>query len=334
MSPIVKVDSHLPPDWAQGEMLEDVRRTFTTHPKVLRPKWLYDDRGSDLFDRITELDEYYPTEAERSILRARADEIVRRTGADTIIELGSGTSDKTRTLLDAFWSTGRLRTFVPVDVSHQTLVDAAEMLAGRYEGVAVHAQVGDFTRHLPHLPDGGDRMLVFLGGTLGNLYREERAAFLGALADTLEPGEWFLLGIDLVKDAQRLVDAYHDTEGLTAEFITNVLTILNRELGADFAVDQFEYVPFWDAHEERIDMRLRASMPMTARIEALDLDVTFAEGEELRVEISTKFRPDQLTGELADAGFEVESFWRSTGRSDGRIRDDDFGLVLARRADR
>ncbi|MCH7788921.1 MAG: L-histidine N(alpha)-methyltransferase [Acidobacteria bacterium] len=332
MSLPVQIDTHIPNDWAQGEMLDDIRRTFTNHPKVLRPKWLYDDRGSELFDRITTLDEYYPTEAERSLLLDKASEIARRSGADTIIELGSGTSDKTRTLLDAFWVTEQLTTFIPVDVSEQTLVDASERLAERYPGLSVQAHVGDFTRHLGHLPHSGRRLVAFLGGTLGNFYQEERAAFLGAVADTLDTDDWILLGVDLVKDAQRLIDAYHDSEGVTAEFVTNVLSIINRELGGNLPLEQFDYVPLWDAQEERVDMRLRAAMPVTARIEALDLDVSFDEGEELRVEISTKFRQEKLSGELSAAGFDVEAFWTSSASEDGLLQDSDFALLLARRA--
>jgi L-histidine N-alpha-methyltransferase len=332
MTPSVTVESHLLAGWAEREMLEDVRRTFTSHPKVLRPKWLYDDRGSQLFNEITGLDEYYPTEAERLLLIDHAAEIARHTHADTIVELGSGTSDKTRTLLDAFWSGGNLTTMAPMDVSEQTLVDAAEMLARRYPGLSVHAVVGDFTRHLPHLPQGDRRMVAFLGSTIGNFYREERRAFLGALADTLTAGEWLLLGVDLVKDLDRLVDAYHDPGGTTARFIRNVLHSLNCQLDADFVVDLFDYVPLWDAHEERIDMRLRAAEPMTVRIGALDLETTFTEGEELRVEISTKFRIERLADELEDAGFVLDRTWRSTGSPDGHVRDADFGLILARRA--
>ena len=332
MPPSVTVESHLPAGWAQREMIEDIRRTFTSHPKVLRPKWLYDDRGSQLFHEITGLDEYYPTEAERRLLIDHAAEIARHTRADTIVELGSGTSDKTRTLLDAFRDAGSLTTMAPMDVSEQTLVDAAEMLAERYPGLSVHAVVGDFTRHLPHLPRGDRRMLAFLGSTIGNFYREERRAFLGALADTLTEGEWLLLGVDLVKDLGRLVDAYHDAHGKTAEFIRNVLQSLNRQLDADFAVDEFDYVPLWDAHEERIDMRLRAAEPMKVRINALDLETTFTEGEELRVEISTKFRIEWLADELEEAGFVLDRTWRSGASPDGRVCDGDFGLILARRA--
>ncbi len=327
----ITIDTHLPADWAQGEMLADIRRTFTNTPKVLRPKWLYDERGSQLFEQITGLGQYYPTAAERSLLTDHAGDIASETGASTIVELGSGTSDKTRTLLDAFVATGQLREFVPVDVSHETLVAAATMLAKRYHALHVHAVVGDFNDHLHLLPRSGRRMVAFLGGTIGNFYAEERRAFLGAIGDVLDPDEWLLLGADLVKDAQRIIDAYNDDAGVTEQFIENVIRVINRELDADLPLEQFDYAPMWDAREERIDMRLRSAVPVKAHIGVLDLDVEFAEGEELRVEISTKFRPDRLRDELADAGFEVTKFWTSHRDAAGLLRDDDFGLVLARR---
>ena len=321
--PAVNVDVHLRPDRVEAELSEDIRRAFTNRPLVLPPKVLYDDRGSELFDEITRLDEYYPTEAERSLLVARADEIASLSGADTVIELGSGTGDKTRTLLDSFHRTGQLRKFVPLDVSEATLVASAKMLAERYDGLEVHALVGDFTRHLSHLPAGDCRLVAFLGSTVGNFYVEERHAFLGALADNLEVGDWLLLGVDLVKSVERILNAYNDQEGVTGQFIKNVLTVLNRDLGADFDLDAFDYSPLWDGLEERVDMRLRATMPQRVRIEDLDLDVELGEGEEIRVEISTKFRLERLAAELEDAGFDLERFWIDDNR--------DFALALARR---
>lgn len=322
--PSITVDSHLPADWAEGAMREDISRAFSNLPKVLPPKWLYDDRGSQLFEQITRLEEYYPTEAERSILAERAATIAARTGATSVVELGSGTSDKTRTLLDAFWATGQLDRFVPLDVSEATLLAAAEMLAERYDGLEVHAVVGDFTRHLRHLPTDGRRMVAFLGGTLGNFYEEERRAFLGSMSDSLDSGEWLLLGIDLVKPVGRILDAYNDSVGVTADFIKNVLHVLNESLDADFDIDRFDYIPFWDGFQERVDMRLRVDTPHSVRIDGLDLDVDFSEGEEVRVEISTKFRPERLRAELADADFVVEEFWTDQAN--------DFGLMLAQRS--
>jgi L-histidine N-alpha-methyltransferase len=312
----------LDPDWAAGGLVDDVRRGLGSAPLRLPPKWLYDDEGSRLFDEITRLEEYYPTQAEREILHRHAADVVAACDATTLVELGSGTSDKTRLLLDAFTAEGRLERFVPVDVSEQTLRDAAVRLATQYPGLQVEALVGDFTLHLGHLPPGGPRMVAFLGGTIGNLYVEERAAFLGALADSLEPGDWLLLGTDLVKSADRLIAAYDDSRGITAAFVTNCLHVLNRELGADFDTDAFTYVAFWDPAMERMDLRLRADMPQTVTIPGADLSVDLASGEEIRVEISTKFRRETLRRELAAAGFTVERTFTDPA--------DDFALTLAR----
>jgi L-histidine N-alpha-methyltransferase len=319
--PVVTVA--LDPDWASAALVEDVRRGLGSQPRTLPPKWLYDDVGSVLFDEITRLPEYYPTECERAILRDHAADIVAACDATTVVELGSGTSDKTRTLLDAFAASGTLERFVPVDVSEQTLRDAAARLSERYPSVRVEALVGDFTLHLGHLPRGGRRLVAFLGGTIGNFYVEERAAFLGALHDSLEPGDWFLLGTDLVKSTDRLIAAYDDSRGVTAAFVTNCLQVLNRELGADFDIDAFSYVPFWDPRQERMDLRLRADMPQRVTVPGADLVFELAHGEEIRVEISTKFRPERLRDELAAAGFTVRRSWTDDGG--------DFALTLARR---
>ncbi|MFL6022935.1 MAG: L-histidine N(alpha)-methyltransferase [Marmoricola sp.] len=311
----------LDPDWASGSLVEDVRRGLSQHPRTLPPKWLYDNRGSELFDSITRLPEYYPFKAERAILEAHADEIVSASGATTLVELGSGTSEKTRLLLDAFTGAGQLSRFAPVDVSEQTLRDAAEQIAHRYPGLEVAAVVGDFTLHLAHLPKGGRRMVAFLGGTIGNLYLEERRAFLGALADLLEPGDSLLLGTDLVKSADRLIAAYNDDQGLTAEFIRNSLLVLNRELAADFDPEAFSYVPFWDPHMERMDMRLRSEAPQRVAIPGADLVLDLGVGEEIRVEISTKFRVSKIAAELEQAGFGVTRVWTDPAN--------EFALTLA-----
>ncbi|NHA69312.1 L-histidine N(alpha)-methyltransferase [Phycicoccus sp. CMS6Z-2] len=317
----------LDPGHAGGSLVEDVRRGFGSAPRQLPPKWLYDDEGSRLFDEITRLPEYYPTEAERSILAEHAEDIAAACDASTVVELGSGTSDKTRTLLDAFRSPSRpggpLRRFVPVDVSDGTLREAAAMLSTRYPGLAVEAVVGDFTLHLGDLPRGDTRMVAFLGSTIGNFYVEERRAFLGALADSLDPGEWLLLGTDLVKDVGRLVAAYDDAAGVTERFIRNALVVVNRELGADFDPGAFSYVPFWDPRMERIDMRLRAEEPQVVTVPGADLVVELATGEEIRLEISTKFRREGIRAELADAGFTVTDTWTDAAG--------DFALTLARR---
>jgi len=311
----------LDPNWASGNLVEDVRRGLSRHPRTLPPKWLYDDTGSGLFDKITRLPEYYPFSAERSILESHAAEIVIASGATTLVELGSGTSEKTRLLLDAFTGAGQLTRFAPVDVSEQTLRDASHQIAQSYPGLEVAAVVGDFTLHLAHLPAGGRRMVAFLGGTIGNLYLEERRAFLGALADVLEPGDSLLLGTDLVKSSDRLIAAYNDDSGVTADFVRNSLQVLNRELGADFDLDSFSYVPFWDAHMERMDLRLRSETPQRVTIPGADLVLDLAVGEEIRVEISTKFRVSKIAAELEQAGFGVTRVWTD--------EPGDFALTLA-----
>lgn len=326
--PVVSV--LLDPDWASGSLVADVRRGFCSVPRALPPKWLYDDVGSELFDQITRLPEYYPFVREHAILTEHAHEIVAASGATTLVELGSGTSEKTRILLDAFTAAGDLECFAPVDVSEATLRTAATEISNRYPGVQVEAVVGDFTLHLAHLPRSsqapaqaqrGRRMVAFLGGTIGNLYREERAAFLGALADTLDPGDSLLLGTDLVKSADRLIAAYNDEQGVTEQFVLNSLRVLNRELGADFDLDGFSYVPFWDAHMERMDLRLRSEMPQRVTIPGADLVLDLASGEEIRVEISTKFRVSGIAAELEAAGFGITRVWTD--------EDADFALTLA-----
>jgi L-histidine Nalpha-methyltransferase len=304
----------------------ELRDALTRLPRTLPPRWLYDDRGSELFSQITGVPEYYQTETERQILADHSAAIAEITEASTVIELGSGTSDKTRTLLDAFVAHGLIERFVPLDVSGATLLEAAVLLREEHPEIDVEPVVGDFTRHLHRLssvPAPGRRLVMFLGGTIGNFYVEERRAFLGVLADVLSPGDWVLVGIDRVKDIDRLVAAYDDEQGITEAFIRNALTNINRTFDGDLDVGNFGYVPFWDGRQERIDMRLRACEPMNARFEGLDLDLDLAAGEEIRVEISSKFRPEQIVGELRDVGFCAADHVFSDG-------EDDFSVVLAR----
>ena len=287
----------------------DVLTGLTATPKTLPPKWFYDARGSELFEEITRLEEYYPTRAEREVLADRADEIAALTGARTLVELGSGSSEKTLLLLDALRDAGTLREIVALDVSDAALEQSVAFLRDAYAQAAVHGVVGDFTQHLALLPGTAPRMVAFLGGTIGNLVPAERAKFLSALRDNLQAGEWLLLGTDLVKDRGTLVRAYDDARGVTAEFNRNVLHVLNRELGADFDVAAFEHVAVWDEQEEWIEMRLRATRAMRVRIPEVNLEVDFADGEEMRTEVSAKFRPARVAGELADAGFALSKWW-------------------------
>src|ERR1035437_2830723 len=316
------IDVHLIPDDAERSLHRDARLGLTSSPKWLQPKWFYDSRGSDLFEEITRLPEYYPTRAESSILAAHAGDIARRSGAHTLVELGSGSSEKTRLLLDALAGAGTLRQYVPLDVSESALRDAVAAVHGDYPTLAIHGVVADFTQHLDRIPGQTPRMIVFLGGTIGNFLPEERAHFLGDLRDTLLPGEWLLLGTDLVKDAGVLVPAYDDAAGVTAEFNRNVLAVLNRELDADFDLENYQHVAIWDAQNEWIEMRLRATDDAKVTLSHLDLDIELQAGEEIRTEISAKFRREGVDGELAKAGFDMDSWWTDP---EGR-----FALSLAR----
>ncbi|MEV6483140.1 L-histidine N(alpha)-methyltransferase [Streptomyces sp. NPDC051576] len=305
MSPFLLTRT-VPEDATDAALRADVLHGLTRTPKTLPPKWFYDAHGSELFEQITELPEYYPTRAEREILVDRAREIAAATGARTLVELGSGSSDKTRHLLDAL--TG-LAVYVPVDVSESALTQAGHALVEERPDLNVHALIADFTgaMTLPETP--GPRLLAFLGGTIGNLLPAERATFFAGLRSLLSPGDALLLGTDLVKDEQVLVRAYDDAAGVTAAFNKNVLTVVDRELGADFDPDAFDHVALWDSGHEWIEMRLRSRVDQTVKIPALDLAVEFAAGEELRTEISAKFRKEGVRTELAAAGLELAHWW-------------------------
>ena len=309
----VRIDVHLTPADAHAALRADARLGLTARPKELPPKYFYDARGSALFEQITALPAYYPTRTEAALLAAHVDEIAACSGAATLVELGSGSSAKTRLLLDAFLRAGTLRRYVPQDVSEAALRGALDALAARYPALGLHGVVGDFTRHLHLLPAAGPdgrRLVAFLGGTIGNLVPEQRAAFLARLRAVLAPGEQLLLGAALVTDPEVLVAAYDDAPGVTAEFNRNVLHVLNRELHADLDVGSFAHVARWDAEREWIEMRLRAGRAMTVTVRDLDLVVEFAAGEEMRTEVSAKFRPAGLAAELAAAGFTPVRTWR------------------------
>jgi L-histidine N-alpha-methyltransferase len=315
------VEFHLDGADMAAALRDDARRGLSANPKQLPPKWFYDERGSELFDEITRLPEYYPTRREREILERWAGEIAAATGADTLVELGSGTSAKTRLLLDALARAGTLKRFVPFDVSEATLLGASAMIAKAYPGVSVHGVVGDFERHLALVPSGGRRLVAFLGGTIGNLEPAARAGFLAGVATTMEPGDALLLGTDLVKDPGRLEAAYDDPGGVTAEFNRNVLHVLNRELGADFVPERFAHVARWVPEHEWIEMRLRAQVEQTVRVPAIEMVVEFAAGEQLRTEISAKFTRAGVEAELTAAGFDLREWWTDAA--------DDFALSLA-----
>ncbi|MDR6978018.1 L-histidine N-alpha-methyltransferase [Streptomyces sp. 3330] len=305
MSPF-RITRTLPEDATGAALRADVRHGLTETPKTLPPKWFYDAHGSELFEQITELPEYYPTRAEREILVDRAGEIAAAARARTLVELGSGSSEKTRHLIDALTE---LDTYVPVDVSESALTQAGQALIAERPGLDVHALIADFTAGLA-LPDTpGPRLVAFLGGTIGNLLPAERARFLTSVRALLAPGDALLLGTDLVKDEGVLVRAYDDAAGVTAAFNKNVLAVVNRELGADFDPASFAHVALWNADDEWIEMRLRARTAQTVKVPALDLAVDFAAGEELRTEVSAKFREEGVRAELAAAGLELSQWW-------------------------
>lgn len=317
--------NHLATDWAPRALRRDVREGLSQSPKSLPPKWFYDAVGSDLFDQITRLPEYYPTRTEAHILQEAAGAIVGASGADTLVELGSGTSEKTRILLDAFRDAAALRRFVAFDVDENVLGAALAQLSDEYDGVEISGVRGDFEQHLGELPVAGRRLIVFLGSTIGNLTAGPRAEFLASLADAMRPNDTLLLGTDLVKDTTRLVAAYDDSAGVTARFNRNVLAVVNRELDADFDLDRFEHVARWNPEHERIEMWLRSVAAQQVQIRELDLSVEFEAGEEMLTEVSCKFRPEGVAAELAAAGLRQTDWWTDPAG--------DFGLSLAVKPD-
>ncbi|MEO7352254.1 MAG: L-histidine N(alpha)-methyltransferase [Marmoricola sp.] len=319
--PTLEPAVHLDPGALAEQMAEDVHAGLATRPRSLPPKYFYDARGSDLFDQITRLPEYYPTRTERAILEARVADVARLSQAETLVELGSGTSEKTRLLLRALTREGTLRRFVPFDVDPAVLKDASAAVADEFPELEVEPVVGDFERHLGELPQHPRRLLVFLGSTIGNLDPGQRARFLADVRRSLAPGDGFLLGTDLVKGPSRLVAAYDDAQGVTAAFNKNVLAVLNRDLGADFDPDAFRHRAVWDPEREWIEMRLESPGSQSVRIAALDLDVDLAAGEEIRTEISAKFRRERVTDELAAAGLQLAEWWTDP--------DEDFALSLS-----
>jgi L-histidine Nalpha-methyltransferase len=322
----IRIDSHL--DGSEERSLADDVLDGLTRPfKELPPKHFYDARGAELFDQICELPEYYPTRAERAILEEAAEELAELTGAVELVELGSGTAAKTRVLLDALDAAGTLRRYIPVDVTESMVRDCAEELTSEYPGLRVHGVIGDFERHLDQVPPAdGPRIVAFLGGTIGNFPPGSRRRFLRKIARLLGPDDHLLMGTDLVKDPRVLEAAYDDAQGVTAEFNLNVLRVLNRELQADFDPDDFEHVALFDHEHEWIEMRLRARRELTTVVRGLDLPVHFDAGEELRTEISAKFTPERLQGDLSAAGLELVRWLTDP--------DELFALTLSRTASR
>jgi L-histidine N-alpha-methyltransferase len=324
--PAIRIDSHLS-GADERSLADDVLDGLTRPFKELPPKHFYDARGAELFDRICELPEYYQTRAERTILEQEADELARLTGAAELVELGSGTAAKTRTLLDALHEAGTLVRYVPVDVTEQMVRDCAAELTEEYPGLQVHGVIGDFERHLDRIPAAvGPRIVAFLGGTIGNFPPGSRRRVLREIRGLLAPGDHLLMGTDLVKDPAVLEAAYDDAQGLTAEFNRNLLSVLNRELDAAFDPQDFDHVALFDREHEWIEMRLRARRKHTTLVRALDLPVHFEAGEEMRTEISAKFTPERLEADLSASGLELVSWLTDP--------DDLFALTLSTRAAR
>jgi L-histidine Nalpha-methyltransferase len=302
-------------------LVEDVRDGLTRSLKELPPKYFYNERGSELFDQITTLPEYYPTRCERQILNRHAPEIVGASAAEELVELGSGTASKTRALLYAMAGSGSLRRYVPFDVDPSVVESCAHELTELYPGLEVHGVVGDFSRDLDCIPGGQQRLFAFLGGTIGNLLPAERKLFLRQLREQMGRGDRLVIGTDLVKDRSVLEAAYNDTAGVTAEFNRNVLRVINEGLDANFDPDAFEHVAFFDEANSWIEMRLRANGAQRVRIDGADLEVTFADGEEIRTEISAKFTRSAVERELRAAGLRLDEFFTDGSKL--------FGLAFA-----
>jgi L-histidine N-alpha-methyltransferase len=320
----ITIDVHLPPGGPLSGMAADVRAGLTKPFKELSPRYFYDERGSGLFEQITELPEYYPTRCERKILELHAPEISAAAGGPaTLIELGSGSATKTRVLLNAMRDAGCLEAYAPVDISEQITRDTSEAIAAEYE-ITVHGLVCDFERDLERIPLGGPRVIALLGGTIGNFEPAQRASFLARIANLLGDEDHFLLGTDLVKDRTTLEAAYNDSAGVTSEFNKNVLAVLNERLDCDFDLDAFEHVAFWDEENLWMDIRLRSLARQVVNIAALDMQVAFDRGEEMRTEISTKFARQGLAGIYAESRLEMAGWWTDP--------DGLYGLSLARPA--
>ena len=306
---------------AREDLIADVRTGLSAVPKWLPPKWHYDDRGSALYDAITELPEYYQTRTEAAILKARADDIAQKVRPEALVELGAGSCTKSRILIDACRRSGRLTSFTPFDVSESLMQRVGREIVAEYPDLTVYCMVGDFADHLAYIPRLGRRLVVFLGSTIGNLELSERRRFYADVRGLLAPGEAFLVGFDLVKDRNRLIAAYDVADGVTADFNRNVLRVINRELAADFDVDAFDHVAVYDDELDRVEMHLQARRAMTVSIPGAELEVEFAAGERLRTEISCKFTREGAERQLDEASMQLRAWYTDYDRR--------FALALA-----
>ena len=282
---------------------EEIRAGLLSTPRTLPTKYFYDDRGSALFEQICEAPEYYPTRTEHQLLTTIADEVVAKTGAEELVELGSGAATKTRVLLDAMARANQLRFYVPFDFSEGIVRRVAQELVEEYEGLRVHGVVGDFLAHLEHIPQRGRRLVVFLGGTVGNLGPEAAQTFLASVFHEMDPGEFFLLGVQLITDVSRLEAAYNDSAGLSAAFNKNMLSSLKIVIGAEFDPDAFDHMARFNHSEHRIEMHLRSVRKQMIPIPELGLTLRLEEGETILTEISTKYTRHHVEALLTQAGF-------------------------------
>ena len=305
----MNVDTHLSPTFQTEELEKDVREGFAKSLKELPSKWLYDERGSELFEEITMLEEYYLTRREREILSTYAKEIAEITQADTLVELGSGNSEKTLILLEAMNELGHCSRFVPFDVSESALEASIKTVTKAHSKIEVHGVLGDFHHHLEKIPHYGKSLIIFLGGTIGNFRPTERKEFISSVVSSMDSGDYFLLGTDLVKDKETLEAAYNDSKGVTAEFNLNMLRVLNQELDGDFKLGNFSHRSFYNEDEQWIEMRLKSECQQEVVLDKLNMCVSFSPGEEILTEISAKFLKVEIAEELEAVGFQVEQQW-------------------------
>ena len=303
----VKISTLDEPGEIAEEMVRDVWAGLTAEPKDLSawPKYFYDAEGSKIFEDITATPEYYQTDAELSILNEKSEEILSRTGCRTLIELGSGSSSKTRTLLDVLTKMDVSARYAPFDVSESALVESGEQLAVEYPSLEIQGYVGDFDKSLTGLltseADSGHKLVAFLGGTIGNFSPEKRREFLQTLGEGLDSGDYLLVGMDLVKDRTILEAAYDDAAGVTARFNKNLLNVLNRRLEADFDPELFAHRAIYNDTHQRIEMWLDSTEEQEINVPAFGLDVHFESGEGMRTEISTKFTHESATKAFEEA---------------------------------
>lgn len=301
--------------------LEELAEALAERPRRIPSKHFYDRRGSELFEEITRQPEYYLTDAEHRLLDRVAGEIVELTRADELVELGAGSARKTRVLLDAMAAAGCLRLYVPFDVSESEVRRVALELVEEYPGLEVHGIVADFTRGLHVIPPGERRLVILLGSTIGNFRPGPARRLLAGVAAGMAQGDWFLLGLDLIKDPALLEAAYDDEAAVTARFNRNILANVNRLADADFDPEAFDHRAVYRPEHQWVEMRLVARSPQTVHLRALDLTLELAAGEEIWTEISTKYDRAAASALLADAGFELARW----------LDNDLFALALARR---